>query len=74
MDYIERMENELEELVKKGIKADKALNELDLTKEEYAMLYTQTRIMCAYIDILDTRIRYAKTKGKQNRINENIDR
>lgn len=62
MDYIKRMEQELEELVERGTKADKALCELDLDKEEYAMLYSQTKSMSAYADILDARIKYAKEK------------
>lgn len=77
MDYIKRMEQELEKLVERGTKADKALCALDLDKDEYAMLYSQTKIMSAYVDILEARIRYAKEKRNRNvmssvKINEEL--
>lgn len=62
MNYIERMEQELKELVERGSKADNALCELDLDKKEYALLYAQTKAMSAYADILEDRIKYVKSK------------
>lgn len=63
MDYIERMERELKELVKDGNKLDKKIVELEgkgLTSDEMGLMYAQLYAMNLYADILDKRIGLAR--------------
>lgn len=63
MDYIERMTKELDDLLIKAEKLEKALNTLEgLDRKESNMMYAQLYLMTGYIDVLSKRIQYAKEK------------
>lgn len=63
MDYIERMEQELNDLLERAGKLEKAIDTIaTLDREESNMMYTQLYLMGGYIGILSKRIQYAKEK------------
>lgn len=64
VNYIERMEEEKEELDLKYAKLDVFIerNKDNLLKEELMLMYHQKRIINEYIKVLDDRILFAKTK------------
>ena len=64
-NYIERMKNELENLVEKGTKLDKAISNLKgLTADELGLMYAQLYSMNSYADILKRRIELAEELNK----------
>nr|WP_313963989.1 hypothetical protein [uncultured Peptostreptococcus sp.] len=63
MDYIERMEQELNDLLTKAEKLEKAIDTIPtLDGKEWSMMYAQLYLMSGYIDVLSKRIQYAKEK------------
>lgn len=63
MDYIERMEQELNDLLTKAGKLEKAIDTIPtLDGKEWSMMYAQLYLMSGYIDVLSKRIQYAKEK------------
>ena len=63
MDYIERMEQELNDLLTKAEKLEKAIDTIPtLDGKEWSMMYAQLYLMSGYIDVLSERIQYAKEK------------
>lgn len=63
MDYIERMEQELEDLLERARKLEKAIDTIPtLDREESNMMYIQLYLMGGYIGILSKRIQYATEK------------
>lgn len=63
MDYIERMEKELDDLLTKAEKLEKAIDTIPtLDRKESNMMYAQLYLMTGYIDVLSKRIQYAKEK------------
>lgn len=63
MDYIERMEKELNDLLTKAGKLEKAIDTIPtLDGKEWSMMYAQLYLMSGYIDVLSKRIQYAKEK------------
>lgn len=63
MDYIERMEQELNDLLTKAEKLEKAIDTIPtLDGTEWSMMYAQLYLMSGYIDVLSKRIQYAKEK------------
>lgn len=68
MDYIKRMEQELEDLLKRAGKLEKAIETMPtLDRKESNMMYAQLYLMAGYIDILSKRVRYAKEKSLSRR-------
>lgn len=65
MDYIERMEQELGDLLERAIKLENAINTLEgLDREESNMICFQLYLMVGYIDVLSKRVQYAREKSK----------
>ena len=63
MAYIERMEQELNDLLTKAEKLEKAIDTIPtLDGKEWSMMYAQLYLMSGYIDVLSKRIQYAKEK------------
>ena len=63
MDYIERMEQELGDLLERAGKLEKAIDTIaTLDREESNMMYAQLCLMEGYIEVLIKRIQYAKEK------------
>ena len=68
MDYIERMEQELNDLLTKAGKLEKAIDTMPtLDRKESNMMYAQLYLMAGYIDILSKRVQYAKEKNLSGR-------
>lgn len=63
MDYIERMKQELDDLLIKAEKLENAINTLEtLDRKESNMMYAQLYLMTGYIDVLSKRLQYAQAK------------
>lgn len=63
MDYIERMKQELDDLLIKAEKLENAINTLKtLDRKESNMMYAQLYLMTGYIDVLSKRLQYAQAK------------
>lgn len=61
VNYIKRMEDELEELTYRAEKLEDELRDMELSKKdglakEYGLMYSQLIQMTAYMDILTARI------------------
>lgn len=68
MDYIERMEQELEDLLERAGKLEKAIDTIPtLDRKESNMMYAQLYLMTGYIDVLSKRVQYAKEKSLSGR-------
>ena len=61
MEYIERMEQELSELVERGEKLDEWLRTMqdEISREEFDLMYRQLYHMNSYAVVLDKRIELA---------------
>lgn len=63
MDYIERMEQELGDLLERAEKLQRLMNTApELDRKDSNMMYAQLYLMTGYIDVLSKRIQYAKEK------------
>lgn len=68
MDYIKRMEQELNDLLTKAGKLEKAIDTIaTLDRKESNMMYAQLYLMAGYIDVLSKRVQYAKEKNLSGR-------
>lgn len=69
MDYIERMEQELGDLLERAEKLQRLMNTaLELDRKDSNMMYAQLCLMEGYIEVLIKRIQYAKEKNLKWRV------
>ena len=68
MDYIERMEQELGDLLERAEKLQRFMNTApELDRKDSNMMYAQLCLMEGYIEVLIKRIQYAKEKNLSGR-------